>query len=439
MLPPELIALRDFGAVVALADHWPVVHVTKIPTLHAYLGIAALPAFRGVFIDPGFAALAWLDATLPPQMPVTLVMDLAVPGLLGAFAHAWGSRISHVIIQGHNVQLDPIPDMLARCVNVESVTIESTATPAAAAYLAAMPTHRLRALRVRTNAVGALDASAIVAWLQGPSASSLLLDCGTVRDPIALARAIQTSPALSTLSLVDAAGVRAALATSPHALHHITALALSQDATQHAIDVLGKVDWPSLRSLSVRNTREIVLPLYDIANALSACSSLKSVTLYHWLLPGAQFTGVCPHLSTASLGTVLGKEGVLALARALPAWMARGLEILRLDSTWLHDKDAMVLAVALASGKNRRPLTIDLLANNMTIASAPGLLTALGACRNVKLRFGTDFAQRSIWSGHRLDGDENIRDLIRTHQLQYVVSEHTFLSPSRVSSPWQLV
>ncbi|KDO24978.1 hypothetical protein SPRG_09707 [Saprolegnia parasitica CBS 223.65] len=232
----------------------------------------------------------------------------------------------------------------------------------------------------------------------------------------------------------------------------ITPLALSQDATQHAIDILGKVDWPSLRYLSVRNTREIVIPLYDIANALSACSSLKSVTLYHWLLPGAHFTGVCPHLSTASLCRLTcnaefvatlrhraREEGVLALARALPAWMARGLETLRLDNTGLHDKDAIVLAVALASGKNRRPLTVDLFANNMTIASAPGLLTALGACRNVTLRFGADFAQRSIWSGHRLDGDENIRDLIRTHQLQYVVSEHTFSSPSRVSSPWQLV
>ncbi|KDO16591.1 hypothetical protein SPRG_17896, partial [Saprolegnia parasitica CBS 223.65] len=128
-LPPELLALRDLGAAINLADHWPVVHVTKIPVQHARLAIAALPVFKGIHVDPGFAALAWLDATLPPHMPVSLDVDPKVPGALCAFVHVWGSHVVNVVLKGRYVELDPIPDVLARCVNVESVTIKNRAGP----------------------------------------------------------------------------------------------------------------------------------------------------------------------------------------------------------------------------------------------------------------------------------------------------------------------
>ncbi|KDO24988.1 hypothetical protein SPRG_09718 [Saprolegnia parasitica CBS 223.65] len=118
MLSPELVALRDLSAVVDLADHWPVVHVTTIPIEHTRLGIAALPAFAGIYVDPGIAAVAWLDATLPPRMPLTLAVDPSVLGTQSAFAYAWGDRVTTVIVHGHDIQPDAIPDLLGRCVNV---------------------------------------------------------------------------------------------------------------------------------------------------------------------------------------------------------------------------------------------------------------------------------------------------------------------------------
>ncbi|KDO24979.1 hypothetical protein SPRG_09708 [Saprolegnia parasitica CBS 223.65] len=152
-LPPELIALRDLGAVVNLACHWPVVHITKIPIQYARLGVAALPVFAGVYIDAGFTALDWLDAT--PQKAVTLVVDPSVPGTLTTFAYNWGDGITAVVIKGHKVAPDPIPDMLGRCVNVQSASIEGAATQAAAAaYLAALSTQHLRTLKVTANGTG---------------------------------------------------------------------------------------------------------------------------------------------------------------------------------------------------------------------------------------------------------------------------------------------
>ncbi|KDO19482.1 hypothetical protein SPRG_14665 [Saprolegnia parasitica CBS 223.65] len=180
-LPPELVALRDLGAVVDLAHHWPVVRVAEIPIEHAHLAIAALPAFAGVHVDVGFAALAWLDAKLPPMKPVTLVVDPSVLGMLSAFAYAWGGLVTNVLINSHEVQPDPTPDILARCVNVQKVTITVLKRVTAAAYLAVLPTRHL--LEMTMKAAGALDVAAIIAWLQGPSAMSLDLTCTSVSDP----------------------------------------------------------------------------------------------------------------------------------------------------------------------------------------------------------------------------------------------------------------
>ncbi|KDO19479.1 hypothetical protein SPRG_14662 [Saprolegnia parasitica CBS 223.65] len=465
MLPSELIALRDLGAVVDLADHWPVVHVSKIPIQHARLAIAALPAFAGVFIDAGFTTLAWLDATLPPTMAVTLVLDPSVPGTFSTFAYAWGSRITEVIVKGHDVQPDPIPEILARCVNVQSVTIESAETRvAAAAYLAAMPTQHLRTLKVRVVADDPVDASAIVAWLQGSDATSFSLACHSVREPMALASAIEACTTLSSLTLDGVAIVQGALATAPNNLHHITALALSND--YGAYDAYMKVLLQKMDralSFSLRKTGGRGMLLRGVMGYLCTRPSLESVTLDNWSLRAVPTTGACPRLTSFTLrhvqvhrtipkivqwlstshrpssldfsSTMLGNDGFAALARALPVWMARGLKTLGLGRTGLTDGDAVVLAFALGSGRNRRSLTIDLQANDFAIASVAVLLTTLGTCHDVTLRFGSaSVASHLLALNKPCDEKDVLRVLVRVHKLEYI-APGTFTTPPRTSLP----
>ncbi|KDO18135.1 hypothetical protein SPRG_16496 [Saprolegnia parasitica CBS 223.65] len=480
-LPPELIALRDLGAVVDLACHWPVLHITKIPIQYARLGAAALPVFAGVYIDTGFTALDWLDAT--PQRAVTLVVDPSVPGTLTTFAYNWGNRITNVVVKGHKVKPDPIPDLLGRCVNVQSASIESAATQAAAAaYLAALSTQHLRTLKVTANGTGLLDTSAIVAWLQEPSATSLHLACASVTDPRALASAIRACATLSTLHLDGVVDVQAALATASGTFDHdVSGLSLRSSSGEHGIPILANLDRTKVVSFALENTHANVLLVANALSTIGECTALETVTLTKWSLPAVTTTtGACPRLVTATLrqltcvptsvpriirwlstsrrltdvdftGTVLGSDGVLELARALPAWMARGLQTLQLEATGLNDKDAIVVAIALASNRNRNPLTIHLTGNQFTMASAPVLLTTLGASRDVTLHLNgpleyskyipypydedDPYGRHLARYNQRVEDSHILGDLIEAHKLRYV-SPGTYMSPSRTSSPW---
>ncbi|KDO18134.1 hypothetical protein SPRG_16495 [Saprolegnia parasitica CBS 223.65] len=458
-LLPEFVALWELGAGVNLADHWPIVHITRFRS-------SSLTS--GVYVDAGFTSLTWLDVTLPPNMSVTLVVDPTVPGPLCAFACNWGDCITEVIVKGRAVRPDPIPDILSRCVNVRAVAIECAATPvAAAAYLAAIPTTHLHTLRVCVVSTDALDASGIVAWLQGPNATSLSLSCASVRDPVALASAIQDCATLSSLALGNALNVQVTLATSPQGLCHVTALALSQGSKSYTINVLSQLN---VVSFALQNHHRRALPVPDVMSILAMSMALETLNLVNWTLPAGTVTGACPRLATATLrrmkfkhaatvpqiiqwlstshrlafvslcDTVLDHDGVLELARALPVWMASGLASLRLDGTGLTDDDAIVLAIALASKRNRRPLTIDMTANQLSVASAPVLLTALGACCDVTLHLGHPFALNGTGEYDSLDesddeGEQTIQHLVHVHRLRYRASG-IYVSPSQTSSPW---
>ncbi|KDO19481.1 hypothetical protein SPRG_14664 [Saprolegnia parasitica CBS 223.65] len=460
-LPPELVALRDLGAVVDLAHHWPVVRVTEIPIEHAHLGVAALPALQGLYIEPGFAALAWLDATLPPTIPVALVVDPTVSGVLSAFAYKWGDRITHVIIKDHEVHPDPIPDILGRCVTVSHAAIESTKTQvAAAAYLAVLPMHHLSVLEVSAAKaqLDALDVAAIAFWLQGPSATSFSLACTSVSDPTALASAIQASSTLSLLTLDGVLDVQAALVTLPSTLHHITALSLRQSSGLYDVPthvLLGKLDRTKVVSFALENNNAQAVRLHDVASVFMTCPSLESVQLVNWRLPAVSTTGgACPCLASFTLRQVqfdgvesmskmmrwlstsrclasvdfsytrLGTKDILELARALPLWMASGLKELQLAATGLGNVDMTVFVVALAAGRNRWRLTIDMSRNDFAIEAVSVLLTTLGACRDVALVFGsTSFVSPTAL------------DLVQEHKLEQPV-KGTYTSPPRTSSPW---
>ncbi|EQC30318.1 hypothetical protein SDRG_11895 [Saprolegnia diclina VS20] len=442
-LSPELIALRDLDAVVDLAYHWPVVHVTQIPVQYARLGMAALPTFKRVYVDAGFTALDWLDAKLPPKMPVTLVIDQAVSGAASAFAYVWGNRITSVIAKGHEVHPDPIPDLLGRCVNVQSVKIAHATMPVdAAAYVAAIPLQYLHTLDVHVTASGALDTSGLVAWLHGPNATSLTLSCDSVSNPTSLVAAIEACATLSYLDLDDASNVQDALSTSPFVLEHVGVLTQSQWSDTYA-DILTKLRPGHVRSFLFEKKLGDRLVLPHVVDALGECPQLEVVGFIRVHIPRistfedprdvltiVRWLSTSRHLASVDLdGTVLGREGALELARTLPAWMLRGLETLQLRGTGLNDEDAVVLAIALASGTNRRPLTIDLTGNELTIASAPVLLTMLGASRNVTLRLDGPFV---------LTGQDVLCDLVRVHSLDHSVPGR-FSSPSHVSSLWHSI
>ncbi|EQC30313.1 hypothetical protein SDRG_11890 [Saprolegnia diclina VS20] len=238
-LPLELVALRDLGAAINLADHWPVVHVIAIPIEHARLAIDALPAFEGVFVNLGVAALVWLDATLPPAMPITLVLSPEELGTSSAFAYAWGDRITNVIVRGATVRKDPMPDMLGRCVNVQSVLIEANFVPVDK-YVDALSTKQLHALQLDDMGQNTVDASGIVARLEEPRATTLSLTCNSVRDPAPLATAIQDCSHLTSLRLGDALDVKAASVS----LHHVTSLAILDNGFDDRLPVgpLRKLD-----------------------------------------------------------------------------------------------------------------------------------------------------------------------------------------------------
>ncbi|KDO24987.1 hypothetical protein SPRG_09717 [Saprolegnia parasitica CBS 223.65] len=448
-LPPELLALRDLSTLVYLTDHWPVVHATKIPVQHARLAIAALPAFKGIHVDPGFAPLAWLDATLPPHMPVSLDVDPKVPGALCAFVHVWGSHVVNVVLKGCYVELDPIPDVLARCVNVESVTIKNRAEPnSIATYVAAIPMTHLHTLKV-LHADGQLDdISAIVAWLQGPKATSLTLACDAVNAPTALARAIQASTTLTSLRIVDAIDLQRALVALPKDLHHITSLAVRDRYGDggSAVGLLQKLNPTKLLSDS-----DDELPVMNVINTLAVYPALETMRLVNARLAAVTTAGVWPQLTSVTLRrstfkaandvvnviqqlstsrcltvvdlshTKLGAAGFGELAWALPAWMARGLRTLVLSGTGISDNDVVLFAVALASGKNRRPLTVDMTSNELGVASVKLLLGALSACRNVALHVETCH-HNTLYS------------LVQRHRL-VEVRPGVFMSPP-TSSPW---
>ncbi|KDO19467.1 hypothetical protein SPRG_14650 [Saprolegnia parasitica CBS 223.65] len=354
MLSPELVALRDLGAVVDLADHWPVVNITTMPIEHARLGIAALPAFAGIYIDAGIAALAWLDATLPPMMPIRLVVSPEELGTCSAFARVWGDRVTTVIVQGANVRKDPVPDILARCVHVQSVHIEFYFVPVHT-YMNALSTQQLHTLEIDDGwGHDAVNASGIIAWLQGPHATSLSLTCNSVRDPAALATAIYDCSHL-TSSLGDVI------------TDLITSLAILDDGFDAHLNVslLRKLDRTKVVSFSLEKCQgdegdDVVTT--SVLDALAMCPALSTLSLTNLDLTAASRTaGFWPQLTTVRVrstdfdtpreraallkwlstsrcltsvdlsGTALQKEGIVELARALPAWMARGLETLTLQ------------------------------------------------------------------------------------------------------------
>ncbi|EQC30312.1 hypothetical protein SDRG_11889 [Saprolegnia diclina VS20] len=458
-LPPELVALRDLGAAINLADHWPVVHITKIPAKHARLAITALPAFSGIYVDPGIVALAWLDATLPPAMPITLVVSPEELGTCSAFAYTWGDRVTNVIVRGAKMRIDPVPDILARCVNVQSIRIEFY-TPVDK-YLDALSTKQLHTLQIDALGHDAIDTSVIVAWLQGPRATSLSLTCNSVRDLAALATAIQDCATLSSLRIVDTPGLKEALVTSSSNLHHITSLTLHDEGFNHDVNVglLRKLDRTKVLSFSLEKDQGLEgdeVATTSVLDALAVCPALTTLSFTNLdVTADRRMTGFWPHLTTVRVrstdfetprelaafvqwlstsrclkvvdlsGTTLQTEGLVELMRALPAWMARGLETLSLQGTKLGDDGAAIVAVGLASGKNQRPLTVDLTGNKLSIVSVKLLLATLGACQNVRLHL---FTARSD-----ADYSSTIQNLLRLHQLQEVLPG-VFRSPSRSTS-----
>ncbi|KDO22896.1 hypothetical protein SPRG_12033 [Saprolegnia parasitica CBS 223.65] len=333
-------------------------------------------------------------------------------------------------------------------------------TPAATtSYLKALPTTHLHTLKVDGGNQYGVDASAIVSWLQGPRAATLSLSCETVIDAPALASAIAGCAHLTSLSVGGLPNVLEALISSPMSLHHITALSVRVHDSQHELAprLLRKLDRTKVTSFSLHLDGGLNEQIEtDVLSTLALCPGLTSLSLYNVHMPPLEdATGVWPQLATVAVRysvlprsadeiellqwlstshrlkvvnldrTQLETESFVELARALPAWMARGLETLSLSDARPTDDDVAVLVVALvlAAGRNKRHLTLDLTENTFTSTTVTLLLTALGACLNVTLHVDED------------ELDEEIRALGEQHQL-VETSPGVFTSPTRASSLW---
>ncbi|KDO16592.1 hypothetical protein SPRG_17897 [Saprolegnia parasitica CBS 223.65] len=226
-------------------------------------------------------------------MPLTLVVDPSVLGTCSAFARVWGDRVTTVIVQGAKVRKDPVPDILARCVHVQSVHIEFYFVPVHA-YMNALSTKQLHTLEIDEGwGHDAVNASGIVAWLQGPHATSLSLACNSVRDPAALATAIYDCSHLTSLRLVDALDLKEALVTSSRTLHHITSLAILDDGFDAHLNV---VSFSLEKCLGDKGDDVVTTSVLD---ALAMCPALTTLSLTNLDLTAAsRSTGFWPQLTT---------------------------------------------------------------------------------------------------------------------------------------------
>ncbi|KDO24989.1 hypothetical protein SPRG_09719 [Saprolegnia parasitica CBS 223.65] len=330
--------------------------------------------------------------------------------------------------------------------------------------MAALPKQHLHTLTVITSAFGPMDTSAMVAWLQEPHATSLTLGCSSVSDPSALADAIQACVTLRTLSLLGAMDVQEALVASPKTLPHITSLTVveSRFGDGATLGLVKKLDRTKIVFFDFEHIKGMGdndfgnRPETSVLDTLALCPALRTLRLVRIHITPTTTTGTWSHLSTVAvqnttfktpgdavkllqwlstsrclkdvdLGyTQLGTAGFVELARALPAWMARGLQSLRLQETKMGDDDAAILVVALASGTNRRPLTVNVRSNPFSEASTKLFLDMLGASHNVTLHVGTGRFTASI------------QNYVQLHHL-VLVQPGVLTSPPRSSSPWYAI
>ena len=157
-----------------------------------------------------------------------------------------------------------------------------------AACLAALSTKHLDILTVNAVRCSMVDTTAIVAWLRGQNTSCFSLSCDSVRDPMALASAIESSSTLRTLGLEDVLDVQEDLVAIPKSLHHITVLVgrVLARRSDLVLDLLQKLDRTEVYSVSVvlnfkldEGDQDQELPATTILNDLASYSTFKSLCL----------------------------------------------------------------------------------------------------------------------------------------------------------------
>ncbi|KDO18798.1 hypothetical protein SPRG_15923 [Saprolegnia parasitica CBS 223.65] len=333
-----------------------------------------------------------------------------------------GSFVTGVNVNAAAVALSELCGALASCSNVQMAALTHLLDQESAdACLAAMAAHRLHVLEVSTDGrfVEPFDTVQIGSWLMEPDASGLRLEVDSVVDAPALAVAICTAPALTSLSLsMRDDSVQAALAASSMSLHRLTHLHL--DATISTVGLLGKLTPRSVTSLRLTEHEEHLS--VDVGPAISRFSALEYLEVSNCVLSGESFIDATCHRLRSAIISVRGDGApqqlvqwlatskflkqlelrwdknvqtdayLNAVAGVLPLLMERGLQQLTLAPPCESSEDGFraatdAVAYALTTGCNSRPLVVDLSSGPFGKSARTTLLTALAACSNVMIRF----------------------------------------------------
>ncbi|KDO22892.1 hypothetical protein SPRG_12029 [Saprolegnia parasitica CBS 223.65] len=421
--PAALQRLTMLAGVVDLHDHWPRINLFKIPDKHLRLALTALPAFSSIKVDAvsvwqAVERLAVTRRELIDALGLGRQLELTWADYSGAAPHvalsdivsAWSDRVTAVEVFMFDPPTDTtVRDALARCVNVQRAGFycrEDSTTINACVDAVMTPAHiHLESLKVCTR--GAYNADCIVAWLQTPYAKALDLSCSTVHCNGCLAKAIATSPGLTSpgLTSLKIQGDDELLrALAKYDLHRLTRVQI--EMTPCALDVLRRLDATKVTSLNVGGGHGQYADAFG--DVLAGFSALERLTLadplpsnfgagtchrlvaYHGLVHDetvmqqfAQWLGTARALKRLCLSNSL-RVPLNALGSILPQLMQRGLEYCEFSAHAASPAIAELLANALMyRRRHARRLTIHL--QTLSLDALEVLLSALATCRNVTL------------------------------------------------------
>ncbi|EQC33546.1 hypothetical protein SDRG_09053 [Saprolegnia diclina VS20] len=412
-LPPSLVALKELSGVMSLTTQWPSLVLQTIPTDHMELGVSALPAFPQIQVSDMTDARC-LAAALPRTVRVKLSTSSMWTDATHAVVRAWHDHITDLSFRKPSDMPEAVVDALRQCTHLRNVSIVDPINATVAQQIvAAVTTRSLQQLDLDVMFKDPLDTTDMAAWLRRGGATTLRLACTGVTDATALADAIYSCDSLASLSLVGARSVVDALLASPRPLHQLSELSLDvRGAAQNDTALLHKLSGAKMTSLtligriidappgiwkplmSFTKLQQLTLQrisLLDVS-ASGTCPQLRSVTLRELAMQAKDIPKVTKWLGTSmSLRSLewadmkLGRQGLTALAQAVPHWMTHGLETLSLQSIPIDADGAKRLAASLQQGRNPSPLRIALSNSQLLRGSVQQLANAIDACRQVTL------------------------------------------------------
>ncbi|EQC26394.1 hypothetical protein SDRG_15739 [Saprolegnia diclina VS20] len=377
-VPPALHALLLLSQSMELEHHWPCLYLERFPVQIIDLGIAALPAFPYVYVGPA-TDLRWQAAALPRSVRVRLPISPAL-------ARVWGDRVRHVSVEKDATFSAQVHKLLDSCRYIESVDVRLSDPVSAALWISAFtrPAFPLRSL----------------------SFEMTRYTPGSVDDCMPLARALLASPSLKTLILNGADDVHAALAALDGDLHCVRTFHSTRTAPEAKVQtLLDKLD--PARVVNLRVSHCVDVSRFCALRYLGAwddkldprhlaggrCPDLRCAVISD--IPATDMPSVVAWLSTSRVLTkvetwtkTVDERGIESISRALPEWLARGLEELSLSFAPLSKQGLLLVADALTTKRDDRKrlrVSLAIAKRALDLEETRALFTAVGSSPDVTL------------------------------------------------------